>query len=67
MSREWIDPATGTQILEDAAATKEYIHPVIGGQLQDAVAAAAAATGQLLQIPHHQRGGFNPMHGGFSA
>jgi len=30
-------------------------------------AVAAGATGQLLQIPHHLRGGFNSAHGGFSA
>ena len=29
--------------------------------------AAAAGGAELLEIPHHMRGGFNPMHGGFSA
>ena len=47
-------------------------HPPVGGgfypqYINAPAAAAAAAGGELLQIPHHQRGGFNPMHGGFSA
>ncbi len=66
MAREWIDPATGSQILEDGE--KEYIHPAIGAQINEDQAAAPPAGGaELFQIPHHQRGGFNPMHGGFSA
>ena len=28
---------------------------------------AGVSKQELLQIPHHQRGGFDPMHGGFSA
>lgn len=29
--------------------------------------APSAVTTQLLAIPHHYRGGFNNLHGGFSA
>ncbi len=44
MAKEWIDPATGSQILEDDAATKEYIHPAGGVQIIDAEVAAAGGS-----------------------
>lgn len=38
MAREWVDPASGAQILEDGE--KEYVHPAACAQIQEDQAAA---------------------------
>lgn len=59
MAREWIDPASGTQFLEDG--TKTYIHPAAVIQFQEDQAIGVPAP---TKIRGNRRTGIGGGYGG---
>ncbi len=60
-----------SKALTASERTLEYLDPLGFLRLAEPsplfVPAVAGAGTELFEIPHYMRGGFNPMHGGFSA